>query len=36
MQILAICLIHKMVDHKQDLCFYMEGLLYHESLQNKL
>jgi hypothetical protein len=29
---LAICLIHKMTDHKQDLCFYTEGLLYHGNL----
>jgi hypothetical protein len=27
---------HKMADHKQYSCFYMEGLLYHGSLQNRL
>jgi hypothetical protein len=33
---LTICLIYKMVDHKHDLCFYIEGLLYNGSLQNRL
>jgi hypothetical protein len=33
---LAICLIHKMEDYKHDSRFYMEGLLYHGSLQNGL
>jgi hypothetical protein len=33
---LAIYLIHKMVDRKQDSSCYTEGLLYHGSLQNRL
>jgi hypothetical protein len=33
---LVICLIHRMPDHKHDLCFYTEGLLSLESLQNRL
>jgi hypothetical protein len=36
MQMLAIYPIHNMSYHKQDSCFYTEGLLSHGSMQNIL
>jgi hypothetical protein len=28
----TICVIYKMVEHKQDSCFYTDGLVYRGSL----